>query len=165
MIQIMLFFLSSVLFGNLDNQNESSNTVVNKTNVSDINLIVEIGLDYLEVEDVVVIVMDVLPNANTSMDGQIKGYVIKPNTPGRDDMYFLFIDVELNKRSLIETISHELVHIKQQSTGKLVPIDNRLSEFNGRTVLHNRVKYKDRPWEYEAFQKQRKIMKFILNGI
>lgn len=65
------------------------------------------------------------------------------------------IDSSLNIESLVETIAHEMVHVKQTIQGQY-----RI-EFKGRTVHRywrgQRVKkeYFEQPWEQEAWSKEK----------
>lgn len=61
------------------------------------------------------------------------------------------INSSLNKRSLMETLAHELVHVKQYAKGEMY--QNKPSNqiiFQNRTYNLNEMDYWDFPWEIEA---------------
>ena len=72
----------------------------------------------------------------------------------------MYIRVDMSFLNILETITHELVHLKQYSTGQL---NKRIWKSDNR--VHYRwekkemgvseaIEYKNRPWEVEAFAKQ-----------
>jgi hypothetical protein len=64
----------------------------------------------------------------------------------------MMLDSRLGESDLIQCIAHEMVHVKQIAKGQLT-IDNR----NNQRWLGQRVNvvYHERPWEQEAFSRER----------
>ncbi len=62
------------------------------------------------------------------------------------------IDVKgrIRLRTLLETIAHEMVHVKQYVRGELVDNPVYHSSWKGESVDCNKVSYWDLPWEVEA---------------
>lgn len=62
------------------------------------------------------------------------------------------LDSSNNLSTLIETLAHEMVHVKQYATGEMK--DSRLSldtvYWHGKEIDCNKVHYYDWPWEIEA---------------
>lgn len=56
-------------------------------------------------------------------------------------------DCKLKLRKLLETIAHEMVHVKQYARRELHPSTNA---WMGKTVNPDKVLYWDLPWEIEA---------------
>ena len=57
------------------------------------------------------------------------------------------VDSKLTLRKLLETVAHEMVHVKQYARRELGPYHN---EWMGKTVNPEKVSYWDLPWEIEA---------------
>ena len=56
-------------------------------------------------------------------------------------------DKKLRLRKLLETIAHEMVHVKQYARRELHPVHNT---WCGKTYNPEKVSYWDLPWEIEA---------------
>ena len=56
-------------------------------------------------------------------------------------------DKKLRLRKLLETIAHEMVHVKQYARRELHPVHNT---WCGKTYNPKKVSYWDLPWEIEA---------------
>lgn len=56
-------------------------------------------------------------------------------------------DRKLSMRNLLETIAHEIVHVKQYARRELHPVHNT---WCGKTYNPEKVSYWDLPWEIEA---------------
>ena len=54
---------------------------------------------------------------------------------------------DLKLRTLLETVAHEIVHVKQYARRELHPVHNT---WCGKTVNPKKVSYWDLPWEIEA---------------
>jgi hypothetical protein len=78
------------------------------------------------------------------------GYAI----PTEDEAYPRFFEIEVNKnvklRRVLETVAHEMVHVKQFARGELYE-STRLGKhrWNGKWLKKN-PDYWDQPWEIEA---------------
>jgi hypothetical protein len=72
--------------------------------------------------------------------------------------------VELNKtknnNTLIRTLAHELVHVKQFARGEMFELPNGQIMWKGRKC--HRTKYDDLPWEKDAFNLEVKLTEGIL---
>jgi hypothetical protein len=60
----------------------------------------------------------------------------------------------------IQTLSHELIHLKQYNDHKLV-ITEEVVYWNDEIVNLDEINYGQRPWEIEAFSKQNKLTQEI----
>jgi len=56
-------------------------------------------------------------------------------------------DKKLRLRKLLETIAHEMVHVKQYARRELHPVHNT---WCGKTINPKKTSYWDLPWEIEA---------------
>lgn len=72
----------------------------------------------------------------------------------------MMVDSRLAEAELIQCVSHEMVHVKQIAKGQLT-IDSR----NNQLWLGQRVNkvYHERPWEQEAFSRERLLAARALN--
>ena len=64
--------------------------------------------------------------------------------------FLIELDQTLNVQELIETICHEMIHVKQYATGELVE--------KGKNILYKNCLYESNsdssPWEKEAYEKE-----------
>lgn len=74
--------------------------------------------------------------------------------------FYLFIDV-FDRNKAINVISHEVVHMLQYSSKKLVYNNNTGELFWNGSKHSLDVEYENRPWEIEAFENQGRIQKRI----
>lgn len=72
------------------------------------------------------------------------------------------LNAHINKRcSLIELIklmAHEMTHVKQYAMDEMEDVDEVLVKWKGRCYNTNKVEYYDRPWEIDAFGRERGVM-------
>jgi hypothetical protein len=54
---------------------------------------------------------------------------------------------DLKLRTLLETVAHEMVHVKQYARRELHPVNNT---WCGKTINPKKISYWDLPWEIEA---------------
>ena len=151
---ILLFFLFKSLnketpFARI--QLSPSNIVFNQTEHSYMDTIVSVGLDKLELKDMVVIIrplsadiLDMLKSKEPTLD--LKAFIV-----GKDEQYIIYI-VDLSRTASIEVLSHELIHLKQTETKQL--IKGTTSVFWEGKEYIPALSYDDRPWEKDAFDKQ-----------
>lgn len=90
--------------------------------------------------------IDLLPNLYKT-DGNI-GDVIWEDTHYRPKWFTMQVDSSVNRRRMLETVAHEMVHVQQFATGRLVERSND-TRWEGK-VLKKQPDYWDRPWEIEA---------------
>ena len=87
--------------------------------------------------------LDLTIKLTTIADGSM-GYCCQLGT-NRD--FEIEIDRKLTLRKLLETVAHEMVHVKQYARKELNPYHNK---WMGKTVNPAKVAYWDLPWEIEA---------------
>ena len=74
------------------------------------------------------------------------------NTKGKARYFTIELDRSLNKKTLLRTLAHECVHIKQYAMGEL---DEGMSVWRGKRVNSDNVPYWDHPWEIEAYGREK----------
>jgi hypothetical protein len=65
--------------------------------------------------------------------------------------FIIRIDTSLSLKSFVETIMHELVHVKQFARGELKQINGRFNKWNKEKYDLNKIDYWELPWEIEAY--------------
>lgn len=126
----------------------STNIVINTTNETYLDTIVLVGLNEIGITGITVNIApmnDQIRKRLTDMDYQAL-------VAGENGFYTLFV-VELDRNRYITVISHELTHLKQYQTKRLI-INNNVPFWEGKEFEVRGVEYSDRPWEYEAFSNQ-----------
>lgn len=151
---ILLFFLFKSLnketpFARI--QLSPSNIVFNQTSKSYMDTIVSVGLDKLNIKDMVIVirplkddVLDAIKSKEPTLD--LKAFII-----GKDENYVIYV-VDLGRNAAIEVLSHELIHLKQIETKQLIK-GNKLVTWEGKEY-NPELPYDERPWEKDAFYKQ-----------
>ena len=97
-----------------------------------------------------------------TFDKNTSGYLETTSTTKTVPVRFakMYIRIDMSFLNRLETITHELVHLKQYSTGQLSKriwkSDNRVHyRWEKKDIgVQSDIEYKDRPYEIEAFAKQ-----------
>lgn len=132
--------------------NKHASVVFNTTDKSYLDSVVYVGLDHLNITDVIMVIRPMSESkAKVDNDMMLKAHIV-----GDDRSYVMYVG-DLNRSEAITVISHELIHLHQYYTNKLQVV-NGLVIWQQEPVDINEVSYKDRPWEVEAFQKQRELI-------
>jgi len=95
---------------------------------------------------------------------EIYGYTF-PNLYEKDK-YYIFLGRTFPRNMIITLLSHEMVHIQQYRDGTLIypGSDKYYLEYKGEKIYFIDVPYNKRPYEIEAFEKE-KIIRKELNKI
>lgn len=130
--------------------NNIFNRVSNKTYL---DTIAYAGIKSLNLQGLIIVIKPLTDEVknNFSSEFDLKAYII-----GQDDTYIIYVDTNLSKSEYISTFSHELIHLEQYYTKKLI-MNNNIPIWKGEQMNLNNIKYQDRPWEIEAFSKQRDL--------
>jgi hypothetical protein len=113
-----------------------------------------------------------LKNSTWSLDVYIKrGMALETGSKGivtrvGPKCLLMILDSSLDIERLVITIAHEMVHVKQFAKGHIVSsLFKKTQYWRGKRVREN---YYNRPWELEAFAKERilanKIFQIINKG-
>ena len=89
-------------------------------------------------------------NSNGFVANLKKKYLVDPTQRA----YVMNLDSRLNTYDLVETIAHEMVHIKQKVLGQL-RYEGKTTYWLGKKVICSKINYFDQPWEQEAWSKQK----------
>jgi len=82
------------------------------------------------------------------------------NSKGKPREFTLEIQKGMPEKDTIETLAHEMVHVKQYAYGE---IDEQGTKWLSRKLDHDSVPYHKRPWEKEAYQAEERLYKEWLN--
>ena len=140
---------------------ETTNIVANRTEDNYLDSVVYVGLNELGMDSLAVTIRPITDEVKQQFDseGTLKAHIL-----GRDRQYIIFLD-DMGRDESIKVLSHELIHLRQYVTKKLVLHKNEVV-WDGEIISEYRVselKYDDRPWEIEAFAEQRQLENKIRN--
>ena len=140
---------------------ETTNMVANRTEDNYLDSVVYVGLNELGMDSLAVTIRPITDEVKQQFDseGTLKAHIL-----GRDRQYIIFLD-DMGRDESINVLSHELIHLRQYVTKKLVLHKNEVV-WDGEIISEYRVselKYDDRPWEIEAFAEQRQLENKIRN--
>jgi predicted metallopeptidase len=132
---------------------ETTNMVANRTETNYLDSIVYVGLNEMNLDSVAITIRQISPDVQAMFDSnsQLKAHII-----GKGKQYVIFVD-DMSRDEAIKVLSHELIHLKQYYTKKLILEKDKVI-WDGREVYQteiNETKYEQRPWEAEAFAGQR----------
>ena len=132
---------------------ETTNMVANRTDRDYLDSIVYVGLNELNLDSVAITIRQISPDVQAMFDSesQLKAHII-----GKGNQYIIFVD-EMSRDEAIKVLSHELIHLKQYYTKKLI-LEKDKVYWDGEEMYQseiNEMEYKRRPWEAEAFTGQR----------
>ena len=71
-----------------------------------------------------------------------------------EKLYFMQLDSSIEMEQLIQTIAHEMVHIKQFVKGQIF-YKGRSMYWLGNRVVKSKINYYDHPWEIDAWSKEK----------
>jgi hypothetical protein len=115
---------------------------INLSGVPYLDTVVNVGASIIKVKDVNIIILPLLPE--DCLDTSLLGYI-----EYRDNYYIIRLNAELDKKAQILTISHELIHLLQDYSGRFI-LNGNYVIFDGEQYSPY-VEYLDRPWEKESF--------------
>ena len=132
---------------------ETTNMIANRTDRDYLDSIVYVGLNELNLDSVAITIRQISPDVQAMFDSesQLKAHII-----GKGNQYIIFVD-EMGRDEAIKVLSHELIHLKQYYTKKLI-LEKDKVYWDGEEIYQreiNETEYQRRPWEAEAFAGQR----------
>lgn len=139
-----------------------TNVVTNKIDKDYIVPIINAGLYQLKIDSVFIIVKPMSEYMVTNGLG-VENFELKGTLMGNRQQFMLYLNVS-NRSEAISIISHELIHLTQYHSGRLVKREGFNSVlWEGLIVDVKEVPYLERPWEKEAFSKDKDLEKKIYN--
>jgi len=140
---------------------ETTNMVANRTEDNYLDSVVYVGLNELGMDSLAITIRPITDEVKQQFDseGTLKAHIL-----GRGRQYIIFLD-DMGRDESIKVLSHELIHLRQYVTQKLILHKNEVI-WDGKVISGYEVsesKYNDRPWEIEAFAEQRQLENKIRN--
>jgi hypothetical protein len=137
---------------------KNNTVIVNSTkNKEYIENITYIGLNVLELDSITVNIFDIptIIKVNNYLNGHtIKGLIVK----NFNNNYTIFIDYNETSNNLFLILSHELIHLEQYQNNRLeLLFGGAIMRYEGKLYIVKDIKYNERPWEIEAFNKEQDL--------
>lgn len=126
------------------------NNITNLTNTVYLDTIVNVGLSKLKQSNVFVLI---LPLTQRQIDLFSENGELKAQIVGKDNNYIIFVS-DLTRSESIAVISHELIHLTQYRSGRLLLTTKGVV---WEDKLMGNLSYDKRPWEIEAFCSQKNL--------
>ena len=81
--------------------------------------------------------------------------------PDRSREFFIHVDRSLTEHMMLRTLAHEMVHVKQHASGELRCYirSASLHRWKGEMIDDDSIKYRNLPWEKEAFSMEIPLVK------
>ena len=164
LIGLIVYFISSkkqqISFKSVTLSN--NNIITNRTSKSYLDTLVSTGLDVLGLKGEFVMIKTLDPSLKGSLgtDSELRACII-----GQNNQYVIYVD-DLSREESMTVLSHELIHLEQYSSERLIRMEDHFIMFNGDMFNVDNIPYKERPWGIEAFKKEKdlrtKIEKILL---
>jgi hypothetical protein len=135
----------------------TSNFINNRTENKYLDTVILLAADRLGIDAAIISVFPMNEQVRINFEREnnisLTAFII-----GSDYRYAIYTQ-DLDRMESITVLSHELIHLKQYQTKRLVIIGNGVVEWEGQKIDVNLIPYNDRPWEREAFREETKISK------
>lgn len=139
-----------------------TNVVTNKTSQEFLAPIIKTGLYELKIDLVYVIIQPISSLQKSNGLGD-ENFELKATLVGNRTQYIIYVG-NMDRTEAINVISHELIHLSQYYSGKLIKTKELNSvEWNGEIYDVTKIPYMERPWEIEAFNKEKELASEIRN--
>ena len=135
------------------------NSVSNNTKFYFYDTIMNVGLSELGLKNISVTIQPLTEKSKQDADAQ--GITLEAHLREYSGIYYLFMN-ESSKDQSIEIISHELIHLEQYESKRLV-FENDTLTWNNQKFSRAEIPYDDRPWEIEAFSKGKDLAQKVRN--
>ena len=123
--------------------------VTNYTQDKYMDTIVHIGLNILEIDTVFIQIQKLKPSQNMYDDIDLLAGIISDGK----NQFVIFVKENDSRNENIDKISHELIHLRDYYTQKLILFDEYGAIYGDEEWEDLRViEYRDRPWEISAFE-------------
>lgn len=136
----------------------NNNIVYNSTENKYMDSVVYVGLNEMQIDGVMVVIRPML-TAKSTEDLTLKAHIVAT------DFNYIIFTGSYPRAETISILCHELIHLQQYHSGKLV-IKNKQITWKGETSdldTWMSVSYQNRPWEQEAFREQQELTTKVRN--
>ena len=132
------------------------NTIENGVFPTFYDTILNVAMEQMKLNGHIVFMGQLSPAAKGKFDGDLRAHVRY-----HDSNFYLFTE-DMNRAETIEVLCHEVIHMQQYSSGDLI-YDNGNITWKGETLSLTSKEYSDRPWENDAFDRQKQLIKSVEN--
>jgi hypothetical protein len=142
------------------------NQLINHIDDNYVENIIYLGLDELKIDSITINLYNLPENLKYL---KLNNQTIVVNALVVNNFYknySIFINNNSDKNNIIKYMSHELIHVKQFETNRLVVYNNQnLIRFDNYIYDTSNLNYNNRPWEIEAISKQDELKNKILSKL
>lgn len=130
-----------------------NNKVITSITNTYADTVVRAGLQVLGIDSVMVFVNPFNENVRQKIN-KLNDLDVHALIEGDDNLYYIYLK-DLSTNRTIKVLSHELVHLEQKIRGDLMIVENGY-KWKG-DFYPSDFDYSKRPWENEAFNRERKV--------
>lgn len=134
---------------------DTANFINNRTDNKYIDTVMLLAANKLGIDGAIISVfpMSDVSRINFERDNGIslKAFII-----GSGYQYAVYTE-DLTRLEAITVFSHEMIHLKQYNSNRLIVLENGIVKWDGVMMEVNSIPYNDRPWEKEAFENETKL--------
>lgn len=133
----------------------TANYINNRTEQKYIDTVILLAADKLGIDAAIISIFPMRDETriNFERDNNIS---LKAFIVGSGFQYAIYTE-ELDRLESITVFSHEMIHLKQYNSKRLIVLENGVVEWEGQKMEVNSIPYNDRPWEKEAFRNETKL--------
>ena len=138
------------------------NYVVNRTDKSYLDTIVHIGLKEMGISNITVLIREMETPRELEGGYETQGYIV--STVGGGNSYLIYVKKDFNRYKAIDILAHELIHIEQYHTKKLIWLGGDNVVWNNSEYLNfETIPYQSREWEKDAFDRASDFKKQLVS--
>ena len=134
-----------------------SNTINNTLLPKYIDTILSVGLDLSGLHGTHIVINPMSESAKNALPD----YELKAHVRELYGTYYLFVG-DIRRNEVIKVISHEIIHIHQYYSGDLYYNEGKVY-WQGDEFDLNNLEYSKRPWEENAFDREKSLSNAIEN--
>ena len=143
---------------------ETSDYIGNHTeNMKFIDTVLYRGIYDLGIEGVFINVFtlsdEVKINFQRENEMELEAHIV-----GEDPQYAIYV-TDMDRRTSLRILAHELYHLQQYHTKRLINKGNGIVSWEGNDVDVLSIPYNERPWEKEAFDNQSTLEKKLIKEL
>lgn len=137
--------------------------IINTTEITYLDTIIHSGIQELNIDSVIIVIKPLI-DKQVLLPGDLE---TKAYIKGSGYQYLIFIG-KYSREENIQTLSHELIHLKQYYKGEMKIVNQgKTPIWKGDTINIKDYTYENRPWEKEAYENSNDLstkMKLLLYG-
>lgn len=132
------------------------NDLINTTEYAYLDTVLNIGMNELGMKEIRVLVQPMQDRIRDKFE-ESEGVELKAYVAGWMDGYTICVNGDLGHVQAIDVIAHELIHLEQYYRQELIVGDSPVVLWMGQRYDVLGIPYAERPWERDAFSRQRDL--------